>query len=92
MKRATVIMELFDSGIHLLCEETETDVFIEHGNGNKLMDTLNSIYDDTDPTATYSLTEKGEEVLELINKFPSLTIDEADKIISKKRKNKKEKR
>ena len=91
MKRATVLMELFDSGIHLLCEETETDEFIENGNGKRLMDILNSIYDDTDPTATYSLTEKGEEVLELINKFPDMTIDEADKIISKKRKNKKEK-
>ena len=62
MKQATIILDMYKSGIHLTCEDTDHDVFIPHGDGNALMKELNAIYDVTDPDATWELTEKGKRV------------------------------
>lgn len=66
MKQATITLEMFGSGIHLLCDDTEHDEFIPYGDGNKLMEILNEIQDITDPNTVYTLTDKGREVAEAL--------------------------
>lgn len=88
MAQATIILELFKSGIHLTCEDTGADEFIPHGDGNKLMEVINKIEIDTDPDTTYKLTDKGKRLLELIDS--GINYDEAMEICDKEFDNKKE--
>ena len=67
MKQATIILDMYKSGLHLTCEETDHDEFIPHGDGNKLMKLLNTIQDVTDPDARWGLTEKGEYMANLMD-------------------------
>ena len=64
MAYATIKLEMFKSGMHVTCEETEHDEFVPAGDGNKLMDILNEIDDLCNPDATFVVTEKGKEHLE----------------------------
>ena len=86
MAQATIILELFKSGIHLTCEDTGHDEFIPHGDGNKLVDLINEIELDTDPDATFTLTDKGKYVAKLMDE-DGLSFEEArektDEIIHK---------
>ena len=76
MKQATIILDMYKSGIHLTCEDTDHDVFIPHGDGNALMKELNDIYDVTDPDAIWGLTEKGKRVAFLMDN-ENLSFEEA---------------
>ena len=67
MAQATIVLELFRSGIHLTCEDTGHDEFIPHGDGNKLIDLINEIEIETDPNTTYSLTAKGKHIAHLMD-------------------------
>lgn len=59
---ASIILELYPSGIHLICEETEEDDFIEYGNVNKLIEHINSAYIVLSPDSVFTLTEKGKNL------------------------------
>ena len=87
MKQATITLEMFDSGIHLMCADTGHDEFIEKYNGNKLIDIINEIQIDTDPNTTWTITDKGRELLRLVEK-EGLSYEEADKICAMKFNNK----
>jgi hypothetical protein len=76
MAQATIILELFKSGIHLTCEDAGLDEFIPHGDGNKLVDLINKIEFDTDPDATFALTDKGKYVAKLMDE-DGLSFEEA---------------
>ena len=67
MKQATIILDMYKSGLHVTCEETGHDEFIQHGNGNRLMEILNIIQDVTDPDSTWELTEKGKYLANLMD-------------------------
>lgn len=76
MAQTTITLELFKSGIHLMCEDTGHDEFIPHGDGNELMKYINQIEDITDPDATWELTEKGKYVAKLMDEY-GFTFEEA---------------
>jgi hypothetical protein len=76
MKQATIILDMYKSGLHVTCEETGHDEFIQHGNGNRLMEILNIIQDVTDPDSTWELTEKGKYLANLMDKN-GLSFEEA---------------
>ena len=76
MKQATIILDMYKSGLHVTCEETGHDEFIQHGNGNRLMEILNIIQDVTDPDATFTLTDKGKYVAKLMDEN-GLSFEEA---------------
>lgn len=76
MAQATIVLELFKSGIHLTCEDTGHDEFIPHGDGNKLVDLINEIEFGTDPDATFTLTDKGKYVTKLMD-VDGLSFEEA---------------
>lgn len=61
---ATITLELRKSGMIASCDEINEEVFIESGDGNALMDFINLVDDCTNPDATYTLTDKGRELLE----------------------------
>ena len=63
MKLTDVTLSLYESGIHISCEDIDLDDFVELGNGNKFMDILNDIYYQLDPNATYEITELGKQYL-----------------------------
>ena len=64
MGYANINLELFKSGIHLTCEDTDEDEFIPKGNGDMLMDIINEIDALCNPDAIFTLTEKGKEYVE----------------------------
>ena len=66
MAQATIVLEMFKSGLHVMCEDTDTDDFVKHGDGNRLMEILNEIYDITDPDARFTLTDKGKYLAKLM--------------------------
>lgn len=68
MAYATIKLELFNSGIHLTCEETGADEFIPRGDADKLIETINDIDIICNPDTIFSLTEKGEKYLEELEK------------------------
>ena len=76
MAQATIVLELFKSGIHLTCEDTGHDEFIPRGDGNMLVDLINEIELDTDPDGTFSLTDKGKYVAKLMDEN-GLSFEEA---------------
>lgn len=76
MKQARIILDMYDTGLHLTCEETGHDEIIPKGNGNKLMDILNEIADVTDPDARFELTEKGKYLANLMDN-EGLSFEEA---------------
>lgn len=76
MANATIKLELFKSGIHLSCEETGTDEFIPRGDASKLIEIINDIDILCDPDTTFSLTEKGLQYLEELEKENNeITVD-----------------
>lgn len=66
MAQANIKLELFKSGIHLTCEETGHDEFIQSGDGNRLIELINEIDEATDPDVIYSITDKGKEILNIM--------------------------
>ena len=60
---AQINLELYKSGIHIVCDEADLDDFIPFGDANKLIKCINETYDMFDDNATYKLTEKGKEYL-----------------------------
>lgn len=83
MAQATIILELFKSGIHLTCDDTGHDEFIPRGDGNTLVEVLNNIQDITDPDAIWSLTEKGKYLTHLMDD-EGMTFEEASRLADEK--------
>lgn len=65
MSYEEIKIKMYEHGLNIICEQCEIDEFIPHGDGNKLMDILNEIWDLN--FAKFTLTEKGKELLEKIN-------------------------
>ena len=72
MANAVITLELYNSGIHFVCDDTSTDDFIPRGDGNKLMELINNVQDLTDPDAIFKLTEKGKEYLKRLKENEDL--------------------
>lgn len=60
----TAIFHFFDNGIYIECEDLDIGKFVAKGDGNAIMDILNSIDDVTDSSAVFKLTEKGKKITE----------------------------
>lgn len=60
---ATITLELRKGGMFFICDETDTEVFVNDGDGNKLMDLLNETVAICHPDSRFSITEKGKEYL-----------------------------
>lgn len=60
---ATIQLHLFPNGIYAECEDTEDGKFIPAGDGNALCEFVNKVQDICDPNATFTLTEKGKNML-----------------------------
>ncbi len=58
------IFHFFDNGIYIECEDLDIGKFVTKGDGNAIMDILNSIDAVTDSSATFKLTEKGKKIAE----------------------------
>ena len=67
MSYEKIEIKMYEHGMNIICEPCEIDEFIPHGDGNKLMDILNEIWEIN--FAKYTLTEKGEEMLEKIKNY-----------------------
>ena len=63
MANAVITLEVYNSGIHFMCDDIDEDDFIPIGDGNKLIELINKVQYETDPNATFALTEKGKELL-----------------------------
>ena len=63
-ENTTAIFHFFDNGIYIECEDLDIGKFVTKGDGNAIMDILNSIDDVTDSSATFKLTEKGKKIAE----------------------------
>lgn len=60
----TAIFHFFDNGIYIECEDLDIGKFVTKGDGNAIMDIINSIDDVTDSSAVFKLTEKGKKIAE----------------------------
>ena len=60
---AQVTLELYKSGIRIICYETDLDDFIPFGCADKLIEHINEIYTICDDDTVYKLTDKGKEYL-----------------------------
>lgn len=60
----TAIFHFFDNGIYVECEDLGIGKFVTKGDGNAIMDIINSIDDVTDSSAVFKLTEKGKKIAE----------------------------
>lgn len=63
-ENTTVIFHFFDNGIYIECEDLDIGKFVAKGDGNAIMDIINSIDDVTDSSAAFVLTEKGKKIAE----------------------------
>ena len=72
MANAIITLELYNSGIHFVCDDTGDDDFIPRGDGNKLMELINNVQNLTDPDARFTLTEKGKEYLKRLKENEDL--------------------
>ncbi len=63
-ENTTAIFHFFDNGIYIECEDLDIGKFVAKGDGNAIMDILNSIDDVTDSSAVFKLTEKGKKIAE----------------------------
>lgn len=63
-ENTTVIFHFFDNGIYIECEDLDIGKFVTKGDGNAIMDIINSIDDVTDSSAVFKLTEKGKKIAE----------------------------
>lgn len=63
-ENTTAIFHFFDNSIYIECEDLDIGKFVTKGDGNAIMDILNSIDDVTDSSATFKLTEKGKKIAE----------------------------
>lgn len=72
MANAVITLELYNSGIHFVCDDTGADDFIPRGDGNKLMELINNVQDITDPDAIFTLTEKGREYIKRLEENEDL--------------------
>lgn len=64
----TAILHFFDNGIFIECEDLNIGKFINKGDGDSIMEIINDIDDFTNSNTTFSLTEKGKEEAEKLNK------------------------
>lgn len=58
MKLTTITIDMYETGLHLVCEDTGHDELILTGDGNKLIDILNEIQEEVDPETIYKFVEK----------------------------------
>lgn len=63
-ENTTAIFHFFDNGIYVECEDLDIGKFVTKGDGNAIMDIINSIDDVTDSSAVFKLTEKGKKIAE----------------------------
>lgn len=63
-ENTTAIFHFFDNGIYIECEDLDIGKFVAKGDGNAIMDIINSIDDVTDSSAAFVLTEKGKKIAE----------------------------
>lgn len=63
-ENTTAIFHFFDNGIYVKCEDLGIGKFVTKGDGNAIMDIINSIDDVTDSSAVFKLTEKGKKISE----------------------------
>lgn len=63
-ENTTAVFHFFDNGIYIECEDLDIGQFVTKGNGNAIMDILNSIDDVTNSSTTFTLTEKGKALLD----------------------------
>lgn len=63
-ENTTATFHFFDNGIYIECEDLNIGKFVTKGDGNAIMDIINSIDDVTDSTAVFKLTEKGKKIAE----------------------------
>lgn len=63
-ENTTAVFHFFDNGIYIECEDLGIGKFVTKGNGNAIMDILNSIDDVTNSSTTFTLTEKGKALLD----------------------------
>lgn len=63
-ERISAIFHFFDNGIYIECEDLDMGKFVSKGDGNAIMEVINEIDENSDPNATFALTEKGKKMLE----------------------------
>ena len=63
-ENTTAVFHFFDNGIYIECEDLGIGKFVTKGNGNAIMDILNSIDDVTNSSTTFVLTKKGKKIAE----------------------------
>lgn len=63
MANAVITLELYNSGIHFICDDTGHDDFISKGDADHLVELINEVDMYTDPNTVFKLTEKGKELL-----------------------------
>lgn len=63
-ENTTAVFHFFDNGIYIECEDLDIGQFVSKGDGNAIMDILNSIDDVTNSSTTFTLTEKGKALLD----------------------------
>lgn len=63
---ATIILNLYETGIHFTCEDAGIDELISRGDGDKLIDLINDVELICNPKVTFKLTEKGKKYLKEI--------------------------
>jgi hypothetical protein len=63
-ENTTAIFHFFDNGIYVECEDLGIGKFVTKGDGNAIMDIINSIDDVTDSSTVFKLTEKGKKIAE----------------------------
>ena len=65
MRYEEIKIKLYEWGMNISCERCKIDKFIPHGNGDKVMDVFNDIWNLN--FGKFVLTEKGKELLEKID-------------------------
>lgn len=63
-ENTTAVFHFFDNGIYIECEDLDIGQFVPKGDGNAIMDILNSIDDVTNSSTTFTLTEKGKALFD----------------------------
>lgn len=72
-KIATITIDLYQEGLLARCEDIEAEALCF--TGNQVMDFLNEVKESCDPDATYTLTDKGRELLDTLQKACEEEID-----------------
>lgn len=80
-KIATITIDLYQRGLLAKCEELDMESMCQ--TGDDLMDFLNEVQISSDPNITFSLTEKGKKVADLMEQHPELSLGEIEQLIKK---------